>query len=797
MHTRVTRVVAVLVWAASVAAAQHLDLSQATIVADTSSPVLENAVDMLQDEIERRTGIRPALAMSEPPKDAPAIVVATSRSALPVVADAGAPAQPDGYALLTDRGVTAERTAPTVLLVGHDDRGALFAVGRFIREAELRPRSIAIRDGLRIRTAPKYALRGHQIGYRDTANSYDAWDLDQYEQYFRDLIVFGCNAVELITSLDPEVVDGKVMSRTQWDMNVDLTKLLDRYGLDVWFWMPLEGDVRVPEEARRELEDRERFFAQCADIDHIMVPGGDPGHTHPADLMPWLEKMAEVLHARFPDAGLWVSNQKFKGEESEAFYRYIEEKRPKWLKGVVYGPSSPGTVEENRKRIPTEYMLRRYPDITHTLRCQYPFPDWDNLFAQSLDREACNPRPVTMTAVHNRWAPYSDGFVSYSDGAHDDFNKMLFSVLGWDPETDVDEILEAYGRVFFGPDLAADVARGLRMLEENWIGSPLENEGIESTLAHWNAIGEKGGEALEGNWRYQIHLLRALFDAYIRERGLAEAEYEREALQALARAPEIGSAAAMDAAHEALAQADSDDAGEALRARIEALGPKLLESGGFQLSIYPPYHAKNTERGALLDKLDRPLNDRLWLEAQFAIVRNWDSEDERLARIDRMVNWEDPGPGGFYDDLGNPRKQPHLLGRKPYAEDPGFVQSTHVGFYRSMDTLSREVAPLKYSWLDQAQPPEGDPVILRYEGLDPDVRYRVRVTYWGRYQPVLRLVADGDHEVHGALPTPDPVWPVEYDVAPEATADGVLELEWQLVEGRGVQVPEVWLIRQP
>src|SRR5690606_38506164 len=75
MHTRVTRVVAVLVWAASVAAAQHLDLSQATIVADTSSPVLENAVDMLQDEIERRTGIRPALAMSEPPKDAPAIVV--------------------------------------------------------------------------------------------------------------------------------------------------------------------------------------------------------------------------------------------------------------------------------------------------------------------------------------------------------------------------------------------------------------------------------------------------------------------------------------------------------------------------------------------------------------------------------------------------------------------------------------------------------------------------------------------------------------------------------------------------
>ena len=49
-----------------------------------------------------------------------------------------------------------------------------------------------------VTTAPQYAMRGHQIGYRDKTNSYCGWDLKQWEKYIRDLVVFGANAVELI-----------------------------------------------------------------------------------------------------------------------------------------------------------------------------------------------------------------------------------------------------------------------------------------------------------------------------------------------------------------------------------------------------------------------------------------------------------------------------------------------------------------------------------------------------------------------------------------------------------------------
>jgi hypothetical protein len=39
--------------------------------------------------------------------------------------------------------------------------------------------------------------------------------------------------------------------------------------------------------------------------------------------------------------------------------------------------------------------------------------------------------------------------------------------------------------------------------------------------------------------------------------------------------------------------------------------------------------------------------------------------------------------------------------------------------------------------------------------------------------------------------------PLEFEVPKEATADGVLELRWELVNAvRGCQVAEVWLIRE-
>ena len=85
---------------------------------------------------------------------------------------------------------------------------------------------------------------------------------------------------------------------------------------------------------------------------------------------------------------------------------------------------------------------------------------------------------------------------------------------------------------------------------------------------------------------------------------------------------------------------------------------------------------------------------------------------------------------------------------------------------------------------------------MKYEGLDPSARYKVRVVYGGG---PLRLRADGQYEIHGYLQKP--YEPLDFAVPPDATRDGAVTLEWNRPPGgggpgRGCQLAEVWLIKE-
>ncbi|MEO2032480.1 MAG: hypothetical protein ABGZ35_10385 [Planctomycetaceae bacterium] len=775
-------------------AAATLNLSGALIVG-AEHVLPPKTIIMLQEEIEERSAIRLRSATSIPTAGQPLILIGT-REAFPGGAAIPpgilrVPQTPDGYAIWVD---AQEADSPRVYLLGNDGRGALFAVGRLLRKLVLAPGKIELPSTLALSREPQYSIRGHQIGYRHTANTYDAWDVETYEQYIRDLILFGTNSVELILEGGRGYRDGPVLQHDQWDMNVLLTQMIQEYEIDIWLWEPLKVDIADPVVAEAAMRRRAEFYAECARIDHVMVPGGDPGHTDPRLLMPWLRRQADVLHNVFPDAGLWVSHQKFNPEQLDYFFSYLRQNQPDWLAGVVFGPGTGMSLEETRRRTPERYPIRRYPDITHNIRCQYPIPKLDGILAQTLGREGINPRPAAMSHIHDLLAKFSDGFVSYSDGAHDDLNKMVWSELGWGGDADLDEILLDYGRVFFGEDLAPDAALGLRMLEQNLNGLVRDNAAIDATLHQWQHIERRGGLKLRNNWRFQMYLFRAMFDSYIRSRHLVELGYEQQAMRALSQATDAGVQEAIANARAALAQPDRTRVFLDQRILLEEMGVKLLRLIGFQMSIDEPFLARNPERGALLDKLDRPLNDRLWLEAEFQKISAVEDADLQLAMIDRIVHWEDPGPGGFYDDLGNATKQPHLVRTSTQWNDPGFVRGPQEAHYRSLNNYSRgEISPLKWSWLDYAQ---GTPMMVRYENLPADAKYRLRVTYHGRFAPVMTLTANGHHELHGALPMPVPVWPVEFDIPHALTRDGRLELRWDLVDRRGCQVAEVWLMRR-
>jgi hypothetical protein len=757
-----------------------MDLRDATIVAPSTLPSPERkAAAMLSDEIAKRTRIR--IPVAERAGSGPAILVGhdpKEARLLPAVPGA------DGYRVQT--------IGNTIVVAGNDARGTLFGAGALLRHLHMDRDEVEAPDDLALASAPQYPLRGHQLGYRPKTNSYDGWDVAQWEQYIRDLVVFGTNAIELIPPRSDDAADSPHFPLPPMQMMIEMSRLANEYGLDVWIWYPaMDKDYSDPKTVEFALKEWGDVFRQLPRIDAIFVPGGDPGHTQPKYLMSLLEKQTANLHRYHPKAQMWVSPQSFNREWMDEFLGILKEE-PRWLSGIVFGPQVRMSLPDLRAAVPTRFPIRHYPDITHTRQSQYPVPDWDVAYAVTEAREVINPRPIDEAKIFRATAPYTIGSITYSEGCNDDVNKIVWSSLGWNPDTEVTEILADYARYVIGDRYATSFVRGLIGLERNWRGSLLTNVNVYSTLDEFKEMERTASPATLANWRFQQAVYRAYYDAYVRARLIYEIELETKAMVELRMAKTDGSLVVMDRASKILARSSERTAVE-WRARVFELAEALFQSIRMQLSV-SRYKAISTDRGASLDTLDQPLNSRGWLEARFAEFRKLPEESGRLKELDRILNWDDPSPGGFYDDLGDPMRQPHLVKSRTYELDPAFLQSPIVEFsYRP--TLR------KTSWTSAGSLVDS-PLPMRYDKLDRNAEYKIRVVYAGDSPNIkIRLIANGTFEIHPLMQKPNPVKPIEFDIPKAATANGELNLEWTREQGlggngRGCQVSEIWLIKK-
>ena len=62
--------------------------------------------------------------------------------------------------------------------------------------------------------------------------------LSQWEQYNRDLIVFGANSVELIPPRSADAATSPHFPLSPLEMMARMSGLADDYGLHVWIWYP-------------------------------------------------------------------------------------------------------------------------------------------------------------------------------------------------------------------------------------------------------------------------------------------------------------------------------------------------------------------------------------------------------------------------------------------------------------------------------------------------------------------------------------------------------------------------------
>src|SRR6185437_9188955 len=224
--------------------AQIIDLSKASIIASSSiaHPVRETAIRVLREEVAQRTFIN--LRLISKSENTPVIVLASIKddeiSGMTVPKRTGEvfpEMKAEGFRIV----LTQSNGKDVLWLIGADERGVIFAIGDFLRTAELSKKNILFNKVNEIATSPAYPIRGHQLGYRNTANSWDAWTVEQFDKYIRELALFGTNSIENIPFQDDD--PGPNMKVPRAEMNRKMSEICNNYGLEYWVWTPADVDL--------------------------------------------------------------------------------------------------------------------------------------------------------------------------------------------------------------------------------------------------------------------------------------------------------------------------------------------------------------------------------------------------------------------------------------------------------------------------------------------------------------------------------------------------------------------------
>ena len=704
-----------------------------------------------------------------------------------------------------------------ILVAGADDRGCLYGMARVLRKLHLKGGSIRATEELHdMSLTPKYPLRGHQLAYRDKQNTCPTWDVDTFDRYIRDLALFGSNAIEILPPRTDDALFSAHFHRDPMEMMFLLSRVIHSYAMDVWLWYPNMGkNYGDPAAFEEELREREKVFSGIPYLDAMLVPAGDPGDLEPLEFFRVTAANAKILHKYHPQARIWIAPQVFAPRPGwyDDFYQEVD-KEPDWLYGVCFAPWERDTIQEMHTRLPGKYKdrIRHYPDITHNSASQFEMANWDLTFALTLGREGNNARPAAMKHIHNYHAPYTMGSLTYCEGIHDDVNKMVWGDQDFDPKMSVEETLRDYVRLFIDPDMTGELADLILKTEQNWVGYAAKNKNIDQVYEGFAALERKASTETKENYRFQMALLRALSDYQAKMRRIYDSELEERMLKTLAKAPETGSKAAIAEARATLRLTFDEPVVNDVRVRIQQLADSLRKKCGIRLTTWR-HGAQSWIRGAYLDSLDTPLNDYRWYMLHFARIAALPEETNRLKALKELISRTDPGQGGFYDWLGDLDSfAKRVVPNKSWEEDPGSLRTPVIchepySIQMKMNMMKNwyDEFPITMRWVGSARAIYGTPLKVKYEGLDPAARYRLRVAYpalllrarlRGGYE--LHLTA-GDKLIYSALlPEVDPQYPVlEYDLPPESYKNGALLLTWQM---KGTMYPvnvgEIWIIKQ-
>jgi hypothetical protein len=561
--------------------------------------------------------------------------------------------------------------------------------------------------------------------------------------------------------------------------------------------------------------------------------------------------MAGIIHKYHPRTKIYFTNQKFDNEDDNAIFAYLQEEPRDWLWGWGYGPGSdattwqPGHRQTHRMdlfkypgfgpyglypreilhQLPPAQVLMYYNEITHWRYAQHAYiqmypradrsgdlpPRWsheiyerrpDQFLTMVYDRRSFYAWPEYYHRVFNDLMRYGVGDITHSSGHHDHFNQWMWQRLLWSPRMTVEGVVNEYCHTWFGPEAAPSMAKALFQLEQNLEEQPgIPLTGKEGIDRYYDLVKDAAQnmspEVMEYSWLWRMYMQKGALDKYIKLAVTRQTELQqrimnhtRSVMETRNGDPEIRKMLTW-----------FDDVEETpdmilLRQEAERLGEESNAIYGV--------------RSEGIFNLEHDYIGLGWYKRQLqrASRTRGKEKEEHLAMI---TDYENPGEGGHYDNLGTYNPAPNVeLGYpydhgQPYVE--GMLSEANLPGQRSMHFTQDE---------DQG-------VTLHYRDLDPEARYRVRFTfvrpwYQERYAFRMNQKSQAIYADDVAL-AKDLELPLQmsdffsFDIPPSVTRDGdlVIRLEraadvargdrvsieqWRNSGGWGTLVSEVWLMKK-
>ncbi len=494
----------------------------------------------------------------------------------------------EGFSVCENNGITVS---------AHRLRGLIYGIGMILRNTVSENGKPVILDEAFGSFSPDMPKRGHGIGYTDMSNSYEAWSREQFRRYILELMYFGLNTVETsYSATDKRTVLMKYDFKEAFEI---ISSCCEEFDAELTVWYSLRKS-KTDEETIAEMLD---VYGNLPKITSLFIPGGDPGDLLPEDFLRRCKKIKQAFSARFPDIELLPSAQAPHEypDWRERFTKLMND-CPEEIDGIIYAPNHAMPLDDLRRTIDKRYPLEHFPDISHNIRCETPVhflrEDWHFAWASTLSRECVNPRPLEYQLLHKRTRQYVDGQISYSEGIHDDVNKVIWSALDFDFYASLKEILRQYSRLFF---VGADeniVADGILGLEQNWNTAPEYSVSVEPTYELLRKLN------IRDNWRFNLLLFRSACDKAVRDRRIFELKLLKKAESQIFKG-NIAEA-------KKILETDYDDEYKALRASLFPMAQTLFDEIGLQLDV-ENFKGMSWERGCVLETIDMPITDRKYL----------------------------------------------------------------------------------------------------------------------------------------------------------------------------------------